>query len=1313
VLGIKYLSELYTFKVPYLDGRSPVVADPSTPLEAQIQAWVVQGNQLYLQEKYASALTSYLTAWGMIPCLIDRRFAAEISLLNTQLLLKADFTNELIAASVEIHQYRDGLGSGAPLGGPGDPPPELQEISKEFSSVVASPAERRFERGLAFAQGGQLKQAQVELQQALRLAQQDGSLQLDIQGALAAVTAAQGNYSAAQQQFDALSGQHTQAGNGDKAAAMLHNAGVAQTLSGDIAGASERFVKSSTLNPSGLNWTVTHSANPGISAFQRPLGAQGLPLLAFDGKGKWVEIPPSHSVTAKTSVAVLKDGHSIQIDLTANPESAIRTQLFEPRVHAVTLSALETYYWYLPQFVSYLTHVSGFILPLAIGDAYSQLGDFASASNFYLRVRDYAYLNQPIERPMVWTRLARTYLRLGNRLYRDRDLAGARVQYENIVQMLGGAFVLSGPLYNGGFAVLQAETLAFLNAPDKLAFTGLDYARRAIILEALANLNQILNNINYLGFPDDIVPIQSWRYLQNIARYMANQAIQMERNYINFKNTAQQEQATRLSLEQSVDAAQAATAVEVERMKAAHDQLNVAKLSATAAQNRLDNATGRKIDYANTSKDLAVLDEISAWATGPMDKAEVDAAWAGALGLSPGEYDTYQVTRFASRARSKISRDYELRNMDRQIADMNDAKAIANAQVTAANSVVAVAQAQKELADLKQQQAQSLLDNFNAQEFTPELWNNLAEAQRELSQRYLDRAIGAAFLMERAFEFEYDLEVNRIRFDYSQSQLHGLLAGDFLLADIDEFTYDRLLDTQKKAPVKVVIPLADRYPFQFFQQFQKTGHLEFDTLLEDFDRTHPGAHLRKLRRVEVVVEGLIPREGAQGFLHNSGFSYFRGRDGLRKLRVQKPETALLSLYDVRRDGFVFTTEEGLLQLFENSGPATGWTLAFPPDSNNIDYRTISNINLVLYFDAYYSDSVSNMARAELEAGAIYKQTLGLALRFQFPDEFFNLQDARQVVFAVGDNYVPSNQLNPRILDAQIVVVTDDGVSSAGLVTNVQSANGGLNLNQSTDANGIIATGTGTEALNTVRGQPLVDSWTIGFDATANAAAVAAGFGWNKISNIFLNIEYEYSPRGREPIADDFSINPIATFDIVDDPAATGSPSTWGFSPNFDGSVLQTSSIGGGTLTDSPEKPGTYLVRKTSAQWADLRDLCLRCHLRSSNNGGIGVVFRYQDVSNFYFFLMDPQRNYRRIGKKVGGVFQELALPAFENVTPGYQLNQTYEVSVAAVGDAFSVALDGVHILSGRDSSIQAPGRVGLFSWGNNGSSFLDLSVRPA
>lgn len=1310
--AIKYLSEFYTTKAVLPFSQGPIVASPSTPLEEQIQIHVLLGNQFFFTEKYTSALGEYLAAWGLIPRLIDKFFPFEVSAINPSALLKLDLTKGLLSASAEIHTLRDVAGPFVPLGGTGDPPPELIALSESFGSTPTA-GERRYERGLTLTRAGQFKSAGKEFQAASQQAGQNQRLLFDARGAAAVVEAAFGNYGAAQEQFTALSQEAARAKLADHSAAMLHNSGIAQTLKGDDAGAAAAFARSSSTNPGALKWSTTHSVNPGIAAFARPSGVQGMEMVMGDGKGSWLTLPAKTVAAPRSAVSVLKDRAGIQLDLTANPESAIQAQLLQTRIAATTIAALDTYYWSLPQFVTYLAHVSGFILPLALGDCYAKLGDYAAAIPYYTKVRDYAFLNQTIERPMVWVRLARCYVQLGTRLYRDRNMVAARAQYENVVQIAGGGFVLNSPLYAGGFAPVAAGIMAFLNAPDKLAFTALDFATRSVVLDALSNLTQILNNINFLGFPDDIVPIHSWRYLQNVARYLANQAIQMERSYINFKSTAEQEEATRLSLEQSVDASRAAAKVEAERVQAANDQLAVAELSAEGAQTRLDNAVDRKADFSTTSKDLALLDEITAWATGPMDEAQVSDSWAKALGIPPGDYDTYQVTRYASKARSKISRAYELRNMDRQIAEAQDSVAVANAQTVASQSMVDVAVAQKQLAGLRQQQAEAQLEHFNAEEFTPELWNSLADAERELSQRYLNHAISAAFLMERAFEFEYDLEVNRIRFDYSRSDLRGLLAGDFLLADIDEFTFDRLLDTQKKVPVKVVIPLADRYPFQFFQQFQKTGKMEFDTLLEDFDLQHPGAHVQKLRRVEVIVEGILPREGALGVLSNSGFSYFRGRDGVRRLRQQKPESTLLSLYDIRRDGFLFTSEEAFLQVFENSGPATGWTLEFPIDSNNFDFASISNINMVLYFDTFYSDSVRNVARAELEAGAVYKQTLGLALRFQFPDEFFSLQDSGKVVFEIGANYMPPNQLNPRILDAQIVVVTDAGVSAAGLVVNVQSAAGGLNLNQTTDANDIIATGAAAEPLNAVRGTALTDTWTVAFDQVANAAAFAAGFAWSRVTNIFLNLEYQFEPRGRAAVTDDFSANTLADYDIVDDPGVAGGPSAWAQSGTLGGSMRQTSAILGGALDMTPAKPGTYLVRKVSAPWPALADVSIRCSLQSGDDHAIGLVFRYVDVNNFYFFLMDRQRNYRRIGKKAGGVFQELQVPAVENVTPGFNLNQTYEVAISAVGDAISVFLDGVQILTGTDNSIAGPGRVGLYSWGNPSASFLNLTVRKA
>ena len=145
-----------------------------------------------------------------------------------------------------------------------------------------------------------------------------------------------------------------------------------------------------------------------------------------------------------------------------------------------------------------------------------------------------------------------------------------------------------------------------------------------------------------------------------------------------------------------------------------------------------------------------------------------------------------------------------------------------------------------------------------------------------------------------------------------------------------------------------------------------------------------------------------------------------------------------------------------------------------------------------------------------------------------------------------------------------------------------------------------------------------------------------------------------------------------------------------------------------SLDTSPNKPGTYLIHKVTPDWPELRDLLLRCHLNSGNDSGIGILFRYKDQDNFYFFLMDAQRNYPRIGKKVEGLFRELDEPALDTTT-GYTINQDHEIIVTAVKDAILVYLDGSKILYGRDRSLDQSGCIGFYSWRNTATRFLDLN----
>ena len=193
-------------------------------------------------------------------------------------------------------------------------------------------------------------------------------------------------------------------------------------------------------------WQVTQMLNPGASSITRPLGEGTLPILLKDKEGKWVEtsIPRKDVELEKKIIGVIRGRQAIQINLHDGGANALETELLAPRVNATTLAELETHYWEFTQFISYLAHVGGFILPLALGDTYFALGDYGRASMYYIKVRDYRFLNQTIEKPVIWNKLAHTYLQWGNRLYRDQNITDARSQYEKIVKIVNGAFELSG-----------------------------------------------------------------------------------------------------------------------------------------------------------------------------------------------------------------------------------------------------------------------------------------------------------------------------------------------------------------------------------------------------------------------------------------------------------------------------------------------------------------------------------------------------------------------------------------------------------------------------------------------------------------------------------------------------------------------------------------------------------------------------------------------------------------------------------------------------------------------------------------------------
>jgi hypothetical protein len=153
---------------------------------------------------------------------------------------------------------------------------------------------------------------------------------------------------------------------------------------------------------------------------------------------------------------------------------------------------------------------------------------------------------------------------------------------------------------------------------------------------------------------------------------------------------------------------------------------------------------------------------------------------------------------------------------------------------------------------------------------------------------------------------------------------------------------------------------------------------------------------------------------------------------------------------------------------------------------------------------------------------------------------------------------------------------------------------------------------------------------------------------------------------------------------------------WHFMP---GELRQIASIyAGSVIAGSIDKPGTLAIAGDTS-WTDYR---LTVRWISDGDGGIGLIFRYVDESNYYRLSMDHRLRYRRLVKFVEGKPTEL----WSDQVP-YIIGRQYLVTIDAIGSEFTGYLDGVELFRLKDADL-AGGCIGLYVWRNTGARFLEV-----
>ena len=779
--------------------------------------------------------------------------------------------------------------------------------------------------------------------------------------------------------------------------------------------------------------------------------------------------------------------------------------LYRARAGDVTAAALGLRFDGDAGFAVKLPHLYYFVLPVAIGDCHHELGAYPLALKWYSQAAAYEFINADAEAPNIWSKTAQNFLSWGNDLYRQGQTSAALDVYTHVIPADPNN---PGPLYTAPFAGYGAQVLPFAQDPGQDPPATLSPVVTGVVLEIRNRLRMIEAGLDYWGQSTSFFPIFKFDYLQSVASYFAQQAVQAERDYINFTSRGEDEQLTRLQLQQSVESGDAEVELADKNLAQSRAESDVAAENSELADLRLTNAGRQRAEYANVSYETTALDAATVFASGPSGYSVSYSYYSPSEGhtVTLSGSDAYKVMEDAAWRRGMLSRKMELDNLDRSISELTQNRDVARAQATAAGLAVDVAEEQKRIAQLHTDQARNLLDSFESQTFTPEVWFQLGNHMRWLSDQALARALAMAKKMQQAYELETGFRLNTIKNTYTTNVVSGLLSADYLLADIDYFTVHRIENMQSKdVPVKQQLSLAALAPAGFEVTFKSTGRLEFETSAAMFDRAYPGSFLRKIKKVEVVIEGLLPPGGLCGTLKNSGISRDRKSDGTEFLRLQPRETLYLSDYSPRSDAVIFQPDQRVLDVFENCGVATGWTLYIPPDANDVDYRTISDIKLIIYYTAEHSEPLEASIRAALPAAG--QSSTAVPARLLFPDEFYTFLDTGTMTLQLAESDLARNQVNLTVRSVALRVRTQPGVPVQGITVRVEQ--GATQASATTDAAGTISSDAAVPGnpLNAFAGAALAQPWTISVPDADNP-----GLNRSDIRDLFLYFEYDFTYR---------------------------------------------------------------------------------------------------------------------------------------------------------------------------------------------------------
>lgn len=322
-------------------------------------------------------------------------------------------------------------------------------------------------------------------------------------------------------------------------------------------------------------------------------------------------------------------------------------------------------------------------------------------------------------------------------------------------------------------------------------------------------------------------------------------------------------------------------------------------------------------------------------------------------------------------------------------------------------------------------------------------------------------ALEMALDAQKAYQYELALNDSFINLAYWDSLKKGLLSGENLMFSLEQMERSYTENNTRMLEIEKTISLAQLDPeafikFKYGGEGGKKGQCEFELKEELLDYDFPGHYCRQIKTVSISIPAVVgPYQNINATLTQISNAVITVSDiGAVEFLItkgkedsQRPSSSVLRENWVPNQKIAISKgidDNGMFTLnfnddrylpFEGTGAVSKWKISMPPETNRINFESISDIIIKISYCAKDGgEAFAEEIKSKLSSiGVPYTSYKYFELKRNFPSSwqiFINnnsQEDNKKITFTLGQSVLQPNIKNPMLESIYLLLETEDNI----------------------------------------------------------------------------------------------------------------------------------------------------------------------------------------------------------------------------------------------------------------------------------------------